>query len=229
MSGGTEQYPHDLRQVINTEYGLGQNRTWQLPRDTRDQRLQSMGLYDILDETIEPDDTVVEIGCSIGQTTQELAERYNDRGVDVIGVGLYSEFLADGNYVQAGASQLPFPEDAVDHVIAPNSLGRIVYKGLVDRTGDAATEDYVDAVLSEVARVTPEKGMFLLADGEQGSSYLHAENTGDGLTLQECCSYEGTWRSRSAEHMYRDWLDSDQLDTNDYDETAMTLDDLPDR
>lgn len=217
--------PREIKNYLEQECAPGKNRVWPIPNDTREYRLQSMGLYDKLDGLIAEGDTVIEAGCSTGMTTEELRERYP--GADVIGVDVMDSFSENGEYVQAGATLLPFQDDTVDHVIAPNSLGRLVNKGLLKKIGgEDTTEAYVDAVLSEFGSVTTTRGSFLLADGEQGATYLHARNTGDGLTLEETCTFEGLFRDRVAEYQYEDWMESDGLDTSSYDRVTMRADDV---
>lgn len=221
-------YPQALKRHLEQEYTPGRQQRWQIPQDTREHRIRTMGLYDRLDEVVDPGDTVVEIGCSSGVTTNELDDHYP--AADVIGVDILDGFSSPGEYVQAGAAALPFADDAVDVVLAPNSLGRVVHKGLIDEMqGADATAQYVDTVLAELGRTAADDGTFLMADGEEGSAYLLAENDDDGWELDELCSYEGAFRSRLAPYIYRDWLDSPELAADEYDERTMTPDDHPTR
>jgi SAM-dependent methyltransferase len=110
-------------------------RLWEDPQETREGRLQEMGALEKINSWIsrydEPE--VVELGCSEGYTTQEIAEENPD--ARVTGVDLYSGFREEGNYTQASALDLPFRESSVDLLVAPNSIGLITWKNLATKAG----------------------------------------------------------------------------------------------
>lgn len=182
-------------QVDDMRARIADSDTWFPAGDTRSDRLERMGVFDLLDGIVDEDDLVVEIGCSLGDTTGELEERYDAR---VIGIDLFDHFARDGEYLQCGASALPLADGSVDVYVAPNSLGRLSEHGLAD-------DAYIEEVLDELERAGSGDTGLVLADGYRGCAALHARND-DGWNVEALRSMDGPWRARDAEQYYRDWI-----------------------
>jgi SAM-dependent methyltransferase len=110
-------------------------RLWQDPQETRRGRLENNGALNEINRWLSDyeEPGVLEIGCSTGFTTEEIAGANTD--ADVHGIDIYNGFRHSGNYVQASGLELPFSENSQELVVAPNSVGLVTWKGIATRTG----------------------------------------------------------------------------------------------
>ncbi|MDY6769738.1 MAG: class I SAM-dependent methyltransferase [Candidatus Nanohaloarchaea archaeon] len=142
---------------------------------------REMHLGPVLRRAIDRGDTVVDLGCSRGATTYDLAERYAAEDIDVYGVdaagraGTAGRDRSDAaDFLQGLCPGLPFDTGSIDTVIAANSVHIAA-----QQFRKLERSDFIGDALSDLGRVTAPDGDLLLAEAD-GLSYLHLERVGGG-------------------------------------------------
>jgi len=197
---------------------------------TKPGRVSDMDLDNVIDRWVSEDDIVLEVGCSKGYTSSEIA---NISEAEVVGVDVpevYSNGIVENKhgrgpspqYFSAVAPVLPFKEGSVEGVAALNSLtylcrniGKIAVereqKGNRDRENvqKEYTQEAITDMLDELNRVTADKSYVIL--GEQTDhSYLVLEKDDSEWQVEDYNSMDRR-NGKSMHIRYRPWIQNEKV------------------
>lgn len=191
-----------------------------------------MNVDDVVEEYFSEENTVVEVGCSNGYTSTEIA---NISGADVVGVDVpevYSGGVSENkygdrpkpSYVSGVAPSLPFKENSVDGIAALNSvtylarsLGSVAAdseevetKSQKERLEKFYTQGVVRDLLEDFDRITDE-GSYLLLGEQSDSSYLLLEREENGWIAEDYGSFP-EYDGENIHRRFRPWIEDENVE-----------------